>query len=146
MLFIKSINAFQEHSSKVVGEFLDRYPNLKSIFIIANYIFRTMIMVTFMRAFPYAPLVCFGIGCGYSLFYSMTAERTCKPRYALAACMGAGVYDLWIPAMNEVIKKVAYCTLAYLGLQIVKIIPALFCVALVLHDANKPCVHCVERT
>jgi|GEM_PF-1893818 len=115
-----------------LAKFFGKHPALYKVALIVNHLFRVAMMVGFMfiPRIPKVPgmVVCFTA----SLFYRLTVEKNCAYKFALPAFAGALAVMLAIPAITNMINKVAFTSAGRGVLSCVSLIPIPLYVAYLL--------------
>ncbi len=105
------------------AKFFGKHPALYKAALIVNHLFRAAMMVGFMfiPGIPKVPgmVICFTA----SLFYRLTVEKNCAYKFALPAFAGALAVMLAIPAITNMINKIAFTSAGRGVLSCVSLIP-----------------------
>lgn len=123
--------------SENVGKVLDENPLVNKIIVVANFIFRTAMMVCFMAAMPFSILPNFLISFGLSVFYRVTIERFCQYRFSILSCAAAGGYEIAKPALTALISGAAFTSLAAFGSTLILMTPFVICGAAIISVTNQ---------
>jgi len=123
--------------SENVGKVLDENPLINKIVVLANFVFRIAMMVTFMAALPFSILPSFLISVGASIFYRVTIERFCQYRFAILSCVEAGAYEIAKPALAALISGAAFSSLAAFGTSLALMTPFVIGGAAIISVTNQ---------
>jgi hypothetical protein len=123
--------------SENVGKVLDESPLINKIVILANFVFRIAMMVTFMAVMPFSFLPSFLLSAGASVFYRVTIERFCQYRFAMLSCAAAGAYEIAKPAFLALISTAAFSSLTAFGTALALMTPFIISGAAIVSVTNQ---------
>jgi hypothetical protein len=118
---IQKYNILQDPTKKV-NLFLRAHPSLYKAALLANHIFRAIVMAAFCFVLPFSLPVNLAICFTASLFYRLTVETNCAYKFALPAFAGSLQVPLSLKAVTYITQRVAFqslksfaCTTLYLA-------------------------------
>lgn len=133
-------------ASEALGKWLDKYPTINKVVMVANLVIRTVAMIALMYLLPFHPVANFAIGLGMSLFYNMTVERRfCPLRFAISACITAGAFEISRPFLHALINGVAFSSIAAFAAAFIGILPLAATVVVVILISNSQVDEQIKR-
>lgn len=108
--FITKHNVLQ-NATKNIGDFFKKHPTVHKVVLIANHIFRALLMTAFCYTLPYSLPANLAICFTVSVFYRLTVEGNCPFKYALPSFAGSIAFPLGLKGLVELTSHAAFSSL-----------------------------------